>query len=429
MVKKAVIAIFLFALSVYPVFNGAANAADADLVEELEILKERIVDLENKLDEQEKMAEEIHTAKEEAQGVRSFLKERLGALSIHGSVLGYYQGMNEPEIGGLEYENPNGAGFAADLELTFEPISNGEFYIRIHAGEGDGADRDIEGEGLMFADLNTINDDNPGDDGVSLLEVHYTQNLLDDRLFFTIGKTEPVAFIDDNAFANDEAVQFVGKPFVNDIVLDSEDEFGPILAIGVSPVDMISLVAVVQSSSRPLLEEGQQKSVWEDIFEDPFIAAQLTISPSLGGLEGNYRVYGWAQTYDHPMLTEDDTDTGWGFGISLDQKLTEQIGVFGRVGYHNEDVYEIPWSWSAGFNLCGIIPSRPDDEIGVGVAGLIPNEDLENDDTEWHFEGYYRIALTEYFAVTPDIQYVINPLGNEDNDAVFAGMLRAEFSF
>ena len=408
----------------------SAFAGGLDVLKELEALKARVAELEVKLEKQEQKTGEIEGAKAEVQGIRNVIEERLGTLSIHGSVIGYYQGMNEPTIEGIEYENPNGAGFAADLELAFEPLPNGEFYIRIHAGEGDGADRDIEGEGLMFADVNTINDDNPGDDGVSLLEVHYTHNFWDDRFFFTIGKTEPVAFIDDNAFANDEASQFVGKPFVNDPVLDSEDEFAPIVAVGVSPMEMITLVALVQSSTRPLLEEDQQKGAFEDIFEDPLVAGQLTISPSIGGLEGNYRVYGWAQTYDHPLLTDPDgNDTGWGFGISLDQKITEKIGIFGRLGYHNEDVYEVPWFWSAGLNLLGMIPCRPDDEIGIGVAGLIPNDDLENDDTEWHLEGYYRIVLSEYFALTPDIQYVINPLGNGDNDDVFAGMIRAEFSF
>ena len=337
-------------------FATNALASDLDVLKELEALKARIAELEAKLDKQEQQTEEIVEAKAEVQGIRDIIEDRLGTLSIHGSVIGYYHGMSKPEIEGTEYENPNGAGFAADLELAFEPLPNGEFYIRIHAGEGDGADRDTEDQGAMFADLNTINDDNPGDDGVSLLEVHYTHSFWEDRLFFTIGKTEPVAFIDDNAFANDEATQFVGKPFVNDPVLDSEDEFAPILAVGISPMEMITLTALVQSSTRPLLEEDQQKDAFDDIFNDPMVAAQLTISPSIGGMEGNYRIYGWAQTYDHPMLTEDDTDSGWGFGISLDQKITEKIGIFGRFGYHNEDVYEVPWFWSAGLNLLGNDP-------------------------------------------------------------------------
>jgi carbohydrate-selective porin OprB len=32
-------------------------------------------------------------------------------------------------------------------------------------------------------------------------------------------------------------------------------------------------------------------------------------------------------------------------------------------------------------------------------------------------------------AITPDLQYVVNPLGDSHNDDVFAAMLRAELSF
>ena len=65
----------------------------------------------------------------------------------------------------------------------------------------------------------------------------------------------------------------------------------------------------------------------------------------------------------------------------------------------------------------------------MGVAALIPNDKLKNDDTEYHFEAYYRMALSNNFFVTPDLQYVVNPHGNSDNDNIFAGMVRAEFSF
>ena len=54
---------------------------------------------------------------------------------------------------------------------------------------------------------------------------------------------------------------------------------------------------------------------------------------------------------------------------------------------------------------------------------------MQNDDTEYHFEGYYRFQISENFAITPDLQYVVNPHGDSDNDDIFAGMIRAEFSF
>ncbi len=416
-------AVFLFG------HESAAKANEADILKEIEQLKLRIAQLEEKL--KERPAEET-TWQEESEsekGAKDVLEEKLGTLSIHGGVVGYYQGASKSKIGGTHFGNPDGAGFAADLEFSFEPIENGEFFLRLHAGEGDGADRQLEEAGALFADLNTINDDNPGDGGFDLLECFYTHRFLDERFFFSIGKTEPVVFIDDNAFANDEVGQFVGKPFVNDPVLDSEDEFGPLAAFGFWPSDCFSLVALIQSSSHSLAAQDQQKDVWDDIFEKPLFAGQLTYSPAFQKLQGTYRLYGWVQTYDHPEVTGNGTDEGWGLGLSCDQQISEKVGLFGRFGYHNDEVYEVPWFYSLGTAITGLIPSREEDEIGFGFAGLKANDDLPDDGTEFHLEGYYKSVLSEYLALTLDLQYVVNPLGDSSNDDVFAGMVRGEFSF
>lgn len=430
--------LFLLVTLALLVGSGVSSADDADLKKELDALKQRVQELEVQLETQETRQTVVAQQPEEAEGspvegeeweaVKNTFAERFGTLSIHGGVLGYYQGRNAPDIGGIGYDNANGAGFVADLELTFKPFEDGEFLMHIHAGEGQGSDKDLADDGALFANLNTIADDNPGDDGVSVLQAFYTHTF-SERFFVSVGKTEQVAFIDDNAFANDEYVQFVGKPFVDNPMLDSEDEFGPLLAVGAVPADKLSLVLLYGSSSHPRLEEDVQKDIWDDIFDHPFFGGQITYSPEWNGLAGNYRLYGWGATYPHPVLTGEDTERGWGVGLSLDQKVHEQVGLFARFAYSNEDVYEVPWFWSAGVNLLGLIVSRDEDEIGIGVAGLRANDDLEHTGTEYHMEAYYRIALSESFSITPDIQYVVNPLGNTDNDNIIAGMIKGQFTF
>lgn len=368
--------------------------------------------------------------REAESGLREEIRERLGTLCIHGAVVGFYQGMTNADIAGRKFKNPDGVGFVADLEFGFSPIESGQLTLRIHAGEGDGADRDLEAEGGLFADVNTINDDNPGDDGLRLLDVFYTQTFLDGRLGVSVGKTEPLGFIDDNAFANDEYTQFVGKPFVNNPVLDSENEYAPLVALTAAPAEAWGLTVLLQSSSRPLLDEDRQKGSFERVFDKPFVAAQATFKPVPAGLEGNYRLYGWAQTYDHPKITGEGSEEGWGIGLSLDQKIHEKVGLFGRFGYQNEEVYEVPWFWSAGANVTGLVQARENDEgAWMGIAGLKANDDLEENGMELHLETYWRFCFGEHLALTPDLQYVLNPLGDEDNDGLFVGMIRAEAYF
>jgi hypothetical protein len=360
---------------------------------------------------------------EEGQG------EEESFFSIHGTLVGYYQGADGFDSGGVHFSNIDGGGYVADLEVSLAPIKGGELYVRIHTGDGDGADRTLEEEGALFADLNTLNDDNTGDGDFDMLECHYTQHFKDDQWFVTLGKTEPLVFMDDNVLANCEVGQFWGKPFVNNPMLDSEDEFAPLVAVGYSPRERLSLVGVYQSSFRPRREGREQKDKYKDGFDEPFLGGQLTYSPQVCGREGNYRLYGWLQAYEQPELTGSATDQGWGIGLSADQTLTERLGVFGRFGYHNEEVYEVPWFWSLGAVLTGPIPARGDDQIGLGIAGLKANEDFADDDTELHTELYYRSVFHEHFALTLDCQFVANPLGDCGSDEVVAGGIRGEISF
>lgn len=88
----------------------------------------------------------------------------------------------------------------------------------------------------------------------------------------------------------------------------------------------------------------------------------------------------------------------------MDQEISEQAGVFARFAYNTKDVYPVEWFWSAGTNLKGLLPGRDEDELGVGIAGLVTTNNLnkatadtgflltgDNEGTEYHLEAYYRI--------------------------------------
>ena len=444
--------IVLIALIFITVLSGRASADNAAVLKEIQSLKERIEELEEKLEEQESLSKR-QAAKTEVgieDKIGEALEERFGTLEIHGGAILYYQDSQADELDGENADSPSGAGFVANLEFTWHPalpvVEDGEFYVRIHAGNGTGADRTggggIKPADVLLGNLNTIADDNSDEDddtGLRLLEAHYTHHFFDEMLSVTAGKVGQLAFLDDNAFANDEGVQFVGKPFVNNTVLDSENEYTPLIGVKIQPVELLSLTLIGASTSRPNVEDtplsDSSKSKYDNVFSTPFIGGQLTLSPKFGELEGNYRLYGWLASYDHSKLDADrnfidgQKDEGWGIGVSADQQITEMIGLFGRFGWNNEDVYVVKWEASGGVNLTGLIPGRDEDTIGIGFAGLVPDSRYTADDPEYHLEVYYRIAVTENLAFTPDIQYVWNPGGDSDNDGVFAGMVRAEFNF
>lgn len=441
----------LMALLFITALNSRALADNAQILKEIQSLKERIEELEEKLEEQESLSKR-QAAKTEAgieDKIGEALEERFGTLEIHGGAVLYYQDSATDELNGEKADSPSGAGLAADLELTWKPalpvVEDGSFYVRIHAGDGTGADRSgggrIKPAEVLLANLNTIADDNTdgNDTGLDLVEAHYTHNFFDETLSVTAGKAKNLLFLDGNAFANNERQQFVGKPFVNNSVLDSESEYTPLVGGEFKASERFAFSVVATSTSRPNVEgtplEHTAKSKYDNAFSTPFLGSQLTVSPKFGELEGNYRLYGWYAGYDHSRLdkTRDPIDgkkdKGWGVGISADQRVTEAIGLFGRFGWNNEDVYVVKWEASGGVNLKGLIPGRDEDAMGLGFAWLAPAHRYDPNDPECHLELYYRIAVTENLAFTPDLQYVWNPGGDSDNDGVFAGMVRAEFNF
>jgi hypothetical protein len=441
--------VVLLALLFVTSTSGRALADNATILKEIQSMKERIEELEQKLEEQESLAQRqvAKTEKNIEDKIGEALEERFGTLEIHGGAVLYYQGSQVSQLNGENADSPSGAGFTADLELTWKPalplVEDGKFYARIHAGDGTGADRGGQPNNpvnVLLGNLNTIADDNSDGNNTSLnlLEAFYTYEFLEKKLTVSAGKTELERFLDCNAFANDEKKQFVGKPFVNNTVLDSENEYTMLAGAIFKPGELLALTVVGASTSRPNVEgtplQDTAKSKYDNVFSTPFLGGQVTVSPKFGELEGNYRLYGWYAGYNHSKLDSDrnftgQKDRGWGIGVSADQQVTPMIGLFGRFGWNNDDVYVVGWGASGGVNLKGLIPGRSEDNIGVGFAALTPGDRYAQNDPEYHLEVYYRLAVTENLAFSPDIQYVWNPGGDGNNDGIFAGMIRGEFNF
>lgn len=174
--------------------NLTAAADNAAVLEEIQSLKKRIEELEEKLEEQEALSKRQAAKVEDSIGgkIEEALEERFGTLEIHGGAILYYQDSQTDELGGEKSDSPSGAGFTADLELTWHPalpvVEEGEFYVRIHAGNGTGADRTgggVKPADMLLANLNPIADDNSDEDddsGLRLLEAHYTHHFFDEML-------------------------------------------------------------------------------------------------------------------------------------------------------------------------------------------------------------------------------------------------------
>ncbi|QXV65846.1 carbohydrate porin [Mucilaginibacter sp. 21P] len=142
----------------------------------------------------------------------------------------------------------------------------------------------------------------------------------------------------------------------------------------------------------------------------------------------------------------------YGFGISADQYLTKDFGVFAKASYNDGKTEtwaftEIDRSISFGATLRGNSWHRADDELGLafvgngiskdhryylaaGGYGFIIGDGALNYGTEMIAELYYKVNAYKHMVwLSPDYQFIANPAYNRDRGSVNVFSLRAHVEF
>ena len=201
------------------------------------------------------------------------------------------------------------------------------------------------------------------------------------------------------------------------------------------------------------------------VFERGTYALELETRFSLFSQPGKLRTIAWLnsafsgsyrQTLNNPAFNLDiaQTRTGrikYGYVVSLEQALTDEVGVFGRWSWNDGKTEimaftDIDASLSLGASIKGTRWGRPDDVIGIGGAinalssdhrdfiaagglGVLIGDGQLNYRRERILESYYAFALNKQLTLTGDYQLITNPAYNADRGPVhvFSGRLHGEF--
>lgn len=141
-----------------------------------------------------------------------------------------------------------------------------------------------------------------------------------------------------------------------------------------------------------------------------------------------------------------------GFGVSWDQQLTQDVGVFTRLSWDDGKTEsfaftEVDRSLAAGLSMGGSSWGRKDDVLGVagivnaivpshqayleagGTEGLILGDGRLNYGPEEILETYYSIQVARWLKISPDFQYAVHPGYNRDRGPVTLYGLRAHVEF
>ncbi len=145
------------------------------------------------------------------------------------------------------------------------------------------------------------------------------------------------------------------------------------------------------------------------------------------GLRLGTGVWGYTSKFDTsyaPMTAGSRESDNWGayifassdlYSTENDNKLSGWI----RYGFaDNTSINFLKSYFGTGLVYTGLFPARPEDEIGFAIASAFIGDEAKNaaraagepvSNAETSIELTYRAQLTDWLAIQPDIQYVLNP--------------------
>ncbi len=292
---------------------------------------------------------------------------------------------------------------SADLFFTAGIAQNTVFFADIVALSGAPPDAEIPRLTLLNGYTARLVRQNE----LNLREVWLRTELFGQRLALTTGRLDLTNYFDRNALSNDESTQFLSDALVNNQMLGLSSN-GTGVAAELDPKNGFRLKFGLQQSNTDATSLSDSMYTLSE--------AGYTFTP-FALPEGTYRV--WLRTDNTSAATRKAV------GLSVDQKLTNAVGLFARYGTQDLDDDGRDHYFSAGIGFQHGFIFNPQDTWGVGFARM----KMQSGDRETLVEGYYNLLLTERLRMSFHLSHALEtPAGGERFGYLLPGVrLQAAF--
>jgi len=347
-----------------------------------------------------------------------------------------------------------GANLDAEKFLAWKGASFGVQFLRFDGQDTNGQAGSVQG-------YNSLPGLKPLDRS-ELYELWYRQALFDDRLIFRIGKIVPTYDFNNVARpvpTHDETLDIPAVTgllytpvFVNPTLLG---------AIGGYYNSVYGFTVTLAPTKNSYLNYGLYdgnvaRGVQTGLTGPHFNGYYFNILETgldwvaAGKYPGELGVGGWYQTGElHTQgpkrISQDGTGGFYLFGgqriwaSSTEPPITDgkgkalvptaksghaSISAFFQFGVNNSETLPVKDYFGAGLTGFGLIPFRPDDSIGAGMAWSWLNPNLFNRPSELMFQGYYQAHLYASTFFQPAISYIPTPGLNSSLGSAWAVTFR-----
>jgi len=281
------------------------------------------------------------------------------------------------------------------------------------------------------------------------------------RYSITAGRFTLTDFFDGNKYSHDPRTQFMGWAVMYNGAWDYPADTRGYTWGWVHELHMKRWSLRYGSAAEPRVANGLRfdRRILRD--RGDVIEGELRIAPN--GHDGAIRALSYfnhtdsGRYADALLLTPPDVAAvhragtlKYGFGLNVEQEITKDIGVFGRLGWNNGKTESFAYAVidrmaNAGVSVTGSAWHRPHDTVATaftatgisGVHGLYlssgGNDFMIGDGalrrgSELISESYYSAQIAKGFVVSVDLQHITNPAYNRDRGPLWVASLRLHWA-
>lgn len=338
-------------------------------------------------------------------------------------------------VGGLRQSAAYAGMWYGETVFDLETIAglNG---LRFVVGGAWTQGRDLSGDdiGNIFGVAEVFNGDT-----LRLAELYLEQSLFDDRLSVALGRLAV-----GDAFAIAGSFGYYVNSAVNSspvsLPINVPSFTTPPFAVWGARVkadlrqDVTLMLGLYNADTDVQADPRHGLDFTFDPWDGVLGMAELGFNPHVGAnrLPGHYAIGGLYDTSRYTYVADPNRTRRGNFGVyAIAEQMVwrespgspEGLTVWGSVTVNpDDDINTLPVAVYGGATYQGLVPGRMNDVTAFGVSYGAFSDALPGQSAEWVLEINHRFQLGDWFSVTPDLQYVIDPDGAGIADALVAGV-------